>query len=176
MPAKTETDFASVPKQLRWLVPKYGVYNKSAVLHDHLCKRIHDGKPIVNRSDADGIFRRSMRELGVGYVRRWIMWAAVRIGGKLKDADWKEVIRVILIALPIAIVAVPGMLLAQVLTWLYQLFELLVYGVRWLSRLVFRSKGQLDESAPRPTTYWSPRVSARSTGMDPEYEKTAKSA
>ena len=80
VPATTTTDFASVPKQLRWLVPKYGVYNKAAVLHDHLCKLAKNPDPKVNRSDADGIFRRSMRELGVGYIRRWTMWAAVRIG------------------------------------------------------------------------------------------------
>jgi Protein of unknown function (DUF1353) len=33
----------------------------------------------ISRIDADGIFRQSMRELGVPFLRRWIMWAAGRI-------------------------------------------------------------------------------------------------
>lgn len=172
VPAGKETDFASVPKQLRWLVPKYGVYNKAAVLHDHLCKLAE--KDEFDRSDADGIFRRSMRELGVGYIRRWVMWAAVRLGGKLRGADWKEAARVILIALPVAVVAVPGMIVAQVLIWTYQLLELLVYAVRrgWSEV----RPGELTEAVPRPTPYWSDQASARSTGMDREYELTKTAA
>ena len=32
----------------------------------------------LDKFDADGIFNRAMRELGVPYLRRWIMWTAVR--------------------------------------------------------------------------------------------------
>lgn len=41
---------------------------------------IQDYAPIT-RADADGLFRRVMRELGVSGWRRWTMWAAVRLGG-----------------------------------------------------------------------------------------------
>ncbi len=68
VPAGTPTDFASIPDQLRWFVPKYGRYNRAAVLHDWLSTRAAAGD--FNRADADGIFRRSMRELGVGFLRR----------------------------------------------------------------------------------------------------------
>src|SRR5438045_305382 len=74
VPVGFVTDFASVPAAFTWLVPRYGVYTKAAVLHDFLC----DGA-LVSRADADGIFRRSMRELEVSLLRRWVMWSAVRL-------------------------------------------------------------------------------------------------
>ena len=73
VPEGSTTDFASVPDWLTWLVPKTGIYTRSAILHDHLWR--HGG---VSRADADGIFRRSMRELGVPLVHRWLMWCGVR--------------------------------------------------------------------------------------------------
>lgn len=76
IPAGFRTDFASVPHALTWLVPRTGIFNRAAVLHDHLCRH---PRP-VSLKDADGIFRRVLRELGVGPVRRWIMYAGVRIG------------------------------------------------------------------------------------------------
>lgn len=72
------TDFASVPRVLWWLFPRYGEYTKAAILHDYLCGKADVGE--FNRADADGIFRRSMREQGVPFLRRWVMWAAVRFG------------------------------------------------------------------------------------------------
>ncbi|CAN5747023.1 hypothetical protein BH24ACT4_BH24ACT4_17900 [soil metagenome] len=73
IPAGSRTDLASVPAPFTWLVPTYGRYTKSAILHDFLWRT-----GAVPRADADGIFRRSMRELGVPILRRWLMWAAVR--------------------------------------------------------------------------------------------------
>ncbi|WP_131769358.1 DUF1353 domain-containing protein [Candidatus Protofrankia californiensis] len=67
------TDFASVPRFLTWLVPTYGRYTKAAVLHDWLWKLADAGD--FDRADADGIFRRAMRELDVAFLRRWLMWA-----------------------------------------------------------------------------------------------------
>lgn len=72
------TDFASVPWFLQWFVPRTGVWTLAAVLHDWL---ITHGIPegLVSSRDADGIFRRVLREEGVGFIRRWLMWAAVRV-------------------------------------------------------------------------------------------------
>lgn len=94
------TDLASVPRSLTWLVPRYGMYTKAAVLHDYLCQTV--GKETIavyptpataarpdapasepqlirieDRSDADEIFRLTMTELGVPWARRWLMWSAV---------------------------------------------------------------------------------------------------
>ncbi|WP_370947201.1 DUF1353 domain-containing protein [Amycolatopsis sp. cg5] len=106
------TDFASVPRCLVWLVPRYGVYSKSAVLHDYLC-----GRRDISRADADGLFRRSMRELGVAFVRRWMMWAGVRGASKLAGAGAGEVLLWLLVAIPSLIfVLIPGLL---IIAWLF---------------------------------------------------------
>lgn len=73
------TDFASVPQALTWLVPRYGRYTKAAILHDFLWQRCREGR--FDWADADGILRRAMRELDVPFLRRWLMWGAVRLAG-----------------------------------------------------------------------------------------------
>jgi hypothetical protein len=49
------------------------------VLHDWLCGLARHG--LMSRRDADGVLRRVLRELDVPWLRRWMIWAAVRIGG-----------------------------------------------------------------------------------------------
>jgi len=84
VPAGFRTDFASVPRVVTWLVPRFGAYTLAAILHDWLCSEgIRSGT--VTSQDADGIFRRVMRESGVPVLRRWLMWAGVRWGA-LTDA------------------------------------------------------------------------------------------
>lgn len=73
-----ETDLASVPRLFwAWFPPNDPLYQAPAVVHDHLY-RTHE----VSRRDADGIFLRQMRELGVSWVRRRLIYLAVRAGGK----------------------------------------------------------------------------------------------
>jgi hypothetical protein len=79
VPAGFRTDFASVPRVLTWLVPRTGKHNRAAVLHDWLTRQ-----PDVSRKDADGIFLRVLRELGVPPVRRRLMYLGVRISWHLK--------------------------------------------------------------------------------------------
>ncbi|GAA0691028.1 hypothetical protein GCM10010193_51780 [Kitasatospora atroaurantiaca] len=121
VPVGFETDLASVPRPLVWLLPRYGLYTKSAILHDYLCCTG------VERSDADGLFRRSMYELGVPFTRRWMMWAAVRLGSHLSGAGVGQIAVWLLVALPsLLFVLVPGLV---VLGWLiaFWLIELLAY-------------------------------------------------
>lgn len=79
VPAGFRTDFASVPRPVTWLVPRFGAYTLAAILHDWL---VTEGlrTRVVNSRQADGIFRRVMRESGVPVLRRWLMWAGVRWG------------------------------------------------------------------------------------------------
>lgn len=79
VPAGFATDFASVPRVAVWLIPRFGRYTLAAVLHDWLVTEGLRTRAVTSR-DADGIFRRVMRELGVPVVRRWLMWAGVRWG------------------------------------------------------------------------------------------------
>ncbi len=81
------TDFASVPRIFTWLLPTYGRYTRPAILHDKLCQLARRGE--ISRVDADGLFRRSMHELGVAFLWRWLLWAAVR-AQSVKDAGWAQ--------------------------------------------------------------------------------------
>ena len=123
------TDFASVPRAFIWFIPSYGKYTKAAILHDHLCDLAKRGQ--FNRRDADGIFRQAMRVLGVAFLRRWIMWAAVRWGavvspegrkGWLKDS-W----RVLLISIPVLLLLGPAALVVLLTLLLWFVVELLFW-------------------------------------------------
>jgi len=76
IPEGFTTDFASVPPCFWWFVTPRGRHELAAVLHDWLYVR-----GCVSRKDADGIFRRVMREHGVGWFKRWAMYRAVRAFG-----------------------------------------------------------------------------------------------
>lgn len=79
VPARFETDFASVPRLVLWLVPRFGRYTRAAILHDWLCTvGIESG--LVTSRQADGLFRRALRESGVPVLQRWLMWCGVRWG------------------------------------------------------------------------------------------------
>lgn len=84
------TDFASIPRFARIIIPKLGKYTKASVIHDFLYQRgsIPDSPKDSNpRKTADVIFRDGMRDLGVVKWKRWVMWAAVRVGGHFA---WKK--------------------------------------------------------------------------------------
>ena len=78
VPQSFVTDGASVPA-IFWALTGHpmGPHARAAVLHDYFYRT----RTSVSRKDADGLFRRTMRELGVSWFRRWSMWAAVRAFG-----------------------------------------------------------------------------------------------
>lgn len=76
VPAGFVHDFASVPGFATPLVPQYGPYNRAAIVHDFL----YWATPCT-RLQADNLFLISMIEAGVGPVRRWGIYRAVRLGG-----------------------------------------------------------------------------------------------
>ena len=100
IPTGFVTDFASVPRPFWAIFPPNGPWAKAAVVHDWLYRtlgvRVEDvewhprhgplvgldavSRPITRR-EADGIFRRMMRELGVSWWRYTTMYWAVRLGG-----------------------------------------------------------------------------------------------
>ena len=118
VPAGFDTDFASVPTPFTWLVPRYGLYTKAAILHDYLCRT---GQ--VSRADADGLFRRSMRELGVSVPHRYLMWTAVRLASLLRGSrpgDWFAIV----VSTAAALVLVVGpAIVVQVFLWAFWLVE-----------------------------------------------------
>ena len=88
VPAGFETDFASIPRIFRNIIPKLGRWNKAAVLHDwiyqnHIVKKTPQISFIFNRLQADIMFRDAMRDLGVVKWKRGLMYLAVRLGGQM---------------------------------------------------------------------------------------------
>lgn len=129
-----KTDFASVPRIFAWFIPTYGRYTKAAILHDYLCDLAHEDK--FARRDADAIFRQAMRTLGVPFLRRWIMWAAVRLGalptangrrGWLRDAP-----KVVVIALPLGVLLLPAAIVVFLTLVAWELIEVVAWPVLWL--------------------------------------------
>lgn len=117
VPAGYRTDFATVPRAAVWLVPTYGRYTPAAILHDLLCDLAVAPDPEVSRRDADGLFRRCLRELGVPGPRRWMMWCGVRWAGRWSDATPRELLAgagLTLLAVPTLF---PPMLLVQLYLW-----------------------------------------------------------
>ena len=75
------TDFASIPRPVRWLFDTAGTNSEPGVLHDAVwreSKRTDGKEPRVDPWDADGLFRRALRESGAPALTRGLMWVAVR--------------------------------------------------------------------------------------------------
>lgn len=122
------TDFASVPHFLLWFVPSYGSYTKAAVVHDYLCRHGAELVPPVPRSSADGIFRRQMREAGVRPIRRWLMWAAVRLQGAVTAGDWRQVGA----ALAMAVVGLPAIVMGLATVPVVAVYRVVDWVARWV--------------------------------------------
>ena len=94
VPRGTVTDLASVPRVFWILLPPFGGDAAAAVLHDWLCQLlalqyrlgVQMAPAPVDAVDTDGLFRRVMRESGVGFCTRWAMWAGVRWGALANPA------------------------------------------------------------------------------------------
>jgi len=82
IPAGFVTDFASVPRFFWRIVPPWGRYSPAAVVHDYLY-----ASGMVKRAEADRIFLRLMKKLGVPYWKRHVMYLGVRAGGR---KAWNE--------------------------------------------------------------------------------------
>lgn len=122
VPEGSRTDFASVPRPLVWLIPRYGRYTRAAVLHDHLWRT-----GATSKADADGIFRRALRELGTSVARRWLMWAAVRTASTFSNLGAE--LRHPVMVLKLVAVVVPGLVFVAVPFTIVSAWLLLFYIV-----------------------------------------------
>ncbi len=136
------TDFASVPRVFVWLLPRYGRYTKAAIIHDHLWHDVVRSGELTLR-EADALFRTAMAELGVAFLRRWLMWGAVRIGALTKERpgwDWAKTAPAILVLGVIGlIVAGPPAALIIVALVLFLMLEAITWGVLRAARAVANS-------------------------------------
>lgn len=80
-------DGASIPRFL-WSVvghPLEQIYLAAACIHDYLYV-----KQYYTRRRSDGIFLEAMRDKGVAWLRRTMMWLAVRIFGREPWENYKK--------------------------------------------------------------------------------------
>jgi len=139
VPAGFVTDFASVPRLVAWLIPTYGIYTPAAILHDYFWDGLRQGTAEISRADADGIFRRCLRELGVSLPKRWMMWAAVRMARGMVGASPKEYVQFLLVLIPaVAFIAIPAVVVQAFLV-LFYLVEMAFWGV---GRLLGRQRAR----------------------------------
>ncbi|HEX5949514.1 MAG TPA: DUF1353 domain-containing protein [Actinomycetota bacterium] len=130
VPVGQATDFASVPRPFVWFLPRYGAYTKAAILHDFLWRELA-AKGEMDWVDADGLFVRAMRELRVPFLRRWIMWTAVRWAALFKPRGrigwWRESWRVLLATLVAIPFVLPPAILVVVAWAAFFVLELLAW-------------------------------------------------
>ncbi len=76
------TDLASIPRMFQSIVPKVGKHIQPAIAHDWC----YMGNTHLSKYDADLLFLEGMKATGVWWLRRRVMYLAVRLGGK---GHWK---------------------------------------------------------------------------------------
>jgi len=87
VPAGFQTDFASIPRIFRIIIPKLGRWNKAAVVHDYLYQHPESGVKFEvghiqwSRKGVDQVFLDGMEDLGVPVWKRYVMYFGVRLGG-----------------------------------------------------------------------------------------------
>jgi len=172
VPVGQITDFASVPRPFIWFLPRYGAYTMAAILHDYLWRvRAATGK--MRWIEADGVFRKAMRELRVPFLRRWIMWGAVRWAALFKPggrSGWiREAPRVLLITLVAApFVVIPGVVIVVALAAFF-LLELLTWVPLQLAAI---AKARLRTGARRKEVIL-PKFDLKSAGRPPRVSAPA---
>jgi|SRR5215211_2109771 len=153
VPAAEKTDFASVPRVFVWFLPRYGRYTRAAILHDYLW-RVEVPAGRISRIDADGVFRRAMRELGVPFLRRWIMWAAVRWGALTKSDGrkgwWREAWRVVLVTLVALPIVAPAAALILITILVFHAVEFLVWFPIELNRRLRKARRRPAKKVNKP--------------------------
>jgi hypothetical protein len=83
VPLGMETDFATVPRAIWWLIPRWGKHGNAAVLHD--CGYWKQDR---SREEYDAIFLEAMKALGVGKLQRTVMYKAVKwFGGRAWESN-----------------------------------------------------------------------------------------
>jgi len=82
VPEGFENDLASIPRLLAWAFPVNGRHRWAAVIHDWLYSNGGEIEGLrLTRKQCDQIFLEGMETMGVGRVKRSLMFRGVRAGG-----------------------------------------------------------------------------------------------
>lgn len=80
VPAGYRTDLASVPRPAWWLVPRDDEQaRRPSVVHDYIYTNLTDR---FSKAEADRIFYDALLDEGMHKPLAWLMYTAVRIGGR----------------------------------------------------------------------------------------------
>jgi hypothetical protein len=84
VPSRFRTDLASVPRLVWRIVPRdHAQARRPAVVHDYIYTHL---TAQFSKSAADEIFYQALLEEGMGKALAWLMWCAVRLGGR---GNWR---------------------------------------------------------------------------------------
>lgn len=86
VPAGFVTDGASTPKFMWAWIPPVDSYFPAAVVHDYLLEAASG----LRRKDIDKIFYQCLKELKIGFFRRYIMYIGVRLNSIIKHQFLKK--------------------------------------------------------------------------------------
>jgi hypothetical protein len=158
------TDFASIPRPVRWLIDTAGRNAEPGVLHDAVWRESkRKENPRVDPWDADGLFRRALRESGSPALTRGLMWIAVRaaalfggrfgnngpsLGFKILQVVGMGVVGLVALGLPTLVVLV-GIAFYWLLTW--------IVAVPWIA---FERHHHVETNLPWPFTKKDPEQTA----------------
>jgi hypothetical protein len=133
-----ETDLASVPTPLQWLVSRYGVHTPAALIHDRFIgmkKKQKEDLKVDELTDAhtDRYFRFMLEAVGVRWLRRWMMWAAVAMRTRWASGWPKRILMIVWLLASVAgiAVAVAGIITGNWLWVVAASLAPLVFGLLW---------------------------------------------
>ena len=88
-----DTDLASVPGPFQWWLNTYGLHTPASIVHDRFIGAPTPGDVDAQRAQAaltpqkfDTYYRHMLAATGVSWPRRWLVWSAVAIRTRSKDA------------------------------------------------------------------------------------------
>ncbi len=84
------SDLASVPPFMRWFENSYGPHTLAAIIHDDLIVDRPNGGALGSDVASDFVFREMMRSAGVGWLKRWVMWAAVALRSRWVAGGFRQ--------------------------------------------------------------------------------------
>lgn len=163
------TDFASIPRPIRWLLDNSGRNSEAAVLHDAVWRE--SKKPADERRvdpwHADGIFRRALRQTGSTALSRGLMWFAVRAAAIRRGRFGKLGPSRIVKLLQLAGMFVVGVLTVLAPTLVAVAGLIVFWAANWIVAVVwhFVESARMEEATNWP---WPVGISNRERTAPPE--------
>ncbi len=90
LPKGIETDLASVPGPLRWFLGTYGSHTPAVLIHDRLIPTPSELQGKMTDQYADRYLRFMAKDVGIRWLKRWVMWAGVALRTRWAGRGWRR--------------------------------------------------------------------------------------